>query len=240
MTPLLPAQTLSGVDRIHHADALRLLRSLATGSVDCVVTDPPYGCGTQVSARRKPEERFKEIQGAEEIDASWIPDTYRVLKTGGAAYVFAKWVNMGEWKSLLEQGGFSVRNCLIWDKLQHGTGDLEGDYAPQYEMILYATKGRHKLRGARIPNVIKYPKVQPQDLRHPYEKPVGLLELLIRKSTDAGDTVLDLFAGSGNTLHAAKKLARYYVGSEIEAEYVALTRRTLSAAFTLPMFAASA
>lgn len=237
---LLPAQTLSGVNRIHHTYAMRLLTALSTESIDCIVTDPPYGCGTQVSARRKPEDRFKEIVGAEEIDASWIPNAYRVLKTGGAAYVFAKWVNMGEWKALLEQGGFSVRNCIIWDKLQHGTGDLEGDYAPQYEMILYATKGRHKLRGARIPNIIRYPKVQPQNLKHPYEKPVGLLEMLIRKSSDAGGVVLDLFAGSGATLRAAQQSGRKFIGSELEAEYTELIRKSLTLDYVMPMFADAA
>lgn len=209
---------------------------MATESVDLVVTDPPYGCGTQVSARRKPDERFNEIVGAEEIDASWIPDTHRVLKTGGAAYVFAKWVNMGEWKSLLESAGFTVRNCIIWDKLQHGTGDLEGDYAPQYEMILYATKGRHKLRGKHIPNIIRYPKVQPQKLKHPYEKPTGLLEQLIRKSSDTGDLVFDPFAGSGATLRAAQQAGRRFVGSELEAEYTELVRKSLSLDYVMPMF----
>ena len=77
---------------------------MATESVDLVVTDPVWLQERRFPPGGNPTNGSNEIVGAEEIDASWIPDTHRVLKTGGAAYVFAKQVNMGEWKSLLESG----------------------------------------------------------------------------------------------------------------------------------------
>ena len=161
---------------------------------------------------------------------------YRCLKNGGALYVFAKWQNVGEWKSLITQAGFAVRNCVIWDKMQHGTGDIETCYAPQYEMILFAAKGRHLLRGNRPTDIIRYKKVAPHDLTHPYEKPVGLIERLLRTSTDKGDTVVDPFAGSGAVLKAARNLDRYYIGGEIEVRYCEQIKAAMVKPFDKPLF----
>lgn len=223
---------VAGRDSVYQMDAVQLLRALPRESVAAVITDPPYGVGTQVSARRLPDERFLEIEGADEINADWLPDAYRVLKPGGALYAFAKWLNMGEWKAEIERVGFDVRNCIIWDKMQHGTGDLSGAYAPQYEMILFASKGGHKLRGKRPIDVIRHPKINPADLIHPYEKPVGLLERLIIASTDEGDLVVDPFCGSGATLQAAYKNQRHYIGGDVEGDYVGIALERLSHGYT--------
>src|SRR5687768_6009669 len=132
MIPLLPAFVgTPEPNKVYNCDALTLLRALPAGSVDAIITDPPYGVGTQVSARRSPAERFTEIANADFIDATWLPEAYRTMKQGGALYAFAKWLNVGEWKAVIESVGFDVRNCIIWDKMQHGTGDLFGAYAPQ-------------------------------------------------------------------------------------------------------------
>lgn len=225
---------------VYQVSALDLLRALPSGSVDAIVTDPPYGVGTQVSARRSPDERFQEIEGADAINAAWLPDAYRVLKTGGAMYAFAKWRNVGDWIKVIEAAGFEVANCIIWDKLQHGTGDLQGAYAPRYEMILLATKDRHLLRGLRPIDILGFPKVPPQDLIHPYEKPVSLLRYLISKSTDIGDLVIDPFAGSGTSLRAAFLEGRDYLGSDVSVEYVEKAQKRLAAPFTLDLLPISA
>lgn len=240
MMLLLPATTLTRLNAVQHCRASTLLNALGDASVDLIAVDPPYGCGTQVSAWRSPEERFAEIKGVDEIDNTWLPNAYRALKPTGAIYLFAKWVNMGDWKRDMETVGFKVRNCIIWDKLQHGTGDLQGAYAPQYEMILFGVKESHKLRGKRHPDIIRYPKVQPTDLVHPYEKPVGLIEYLIEKSTDKGALVVDCFAGSGATGQAARNTGRDYILAELEANYVNLAQRRVDMPFTPLMIAEAA
>ena len=237
-TPLLPAFTgAPDLNRVYHCDALTLLRALPDESVDLIVTDPPYGVGTQVSARRLPALRFGEIIGADSINDTWLVDAYRVLRDGAAAYIFAKWVNMGDWKTAIESAGFAVKNCIIWDKMQHGTGDLQGAYGPQYEMILFAVKGRHVLRGIRQTDIIRYPKVQPNHLTHPYQKPVGLLQKLIRASTDRGDVVIDCFSGSGVTGEAARLEHRDFILSDLDTNYATIARRRLEQPYTPDMFA---
>jgi adenine-specific DNA-methyltransferase len=59
------------------------------------------------------------------------------------------------------------------------------------------------------------------------EKPVALLERIIRASTNPGDVVLDPFSGTFTTAFVAKKLGRRAIGIEIEEEYVKIGLRRL-------------
>lgn len=70
-------------------------------------------------------------------------------------------------------------------------GDLEGDYAPKYEMILFCSSGEKKLNDGRDANIIKATRTQNE--LHPTQKPVDLIEFLAKKSTQQGDKVFDPF-----------------------------------------------
>lgn len=233
-------------DTVNRVDATTLLTALGESALDCIVTDPPYGVGTQVSQHNDGGARFEEIAGADWIDETWIAPAYAALKDGGAMYMFAKWRNVAEWEGHIKAAGFTIRNWIVWDKGQHGGGDLVGAYAPQYEMIVFATKGKHILRGDRLPDVIRIPKVHPTRLVHPYEKPIKLLRTLITASTDAGDTVCDPFCGSGTTPYAAKELGRHYIACDVDEQALRLTGLRLTGVSlfhsqtntTLPLFTA--
>ena len=69
------------------------------------------------------------------------------------------------------------------------------------------------------------PKSEKKEGKHPTQKPLGLLERIIKASTNEGDLILDPFNGSGTTGIAAKKLNRKYIGIEQEEEYLALTKK---------------
>lgn len=119
----------------------------------------------------------------------------------------------------LRLAGLTVKSVIVWDKKAHGMGDLKGSFAPRYEVIIFATKGRFELPGKRPDDLIACAKVGNQNLTHPNEKPVELLEQLIEATTTPGALILDPFAGSGSTLAAAAKTGRKYIGIEIDEHY---------------------
>src|SRR5205823_5432530 len=121
---------------------------------------------------------------------------------------------------------FTLGNVLVWSKNNCGVGDLEGGYGEQQEVILFAGKGRRSLKGGSIGNVLSFDRVGTNQLQHPTQKPVALLEYLIGQSSHEGDMILDPFMGSASTCVAARASSRRYVGMEIDRQWyeVALQR----------------
>ena len=66
--------------------------------------------------------------------------------------------------------------------------------------------------------------------QHPTQKPLGLMEALLRDFTDPGDLILDPFAGSGSTGVAAKRLGRRFIGFELNAKYHAIAQARINGA----------
>lgn len=122
---------------------------------------------------------------------------------------------------------FEVKNILVWVKNNTGMGDLEGDYAPQYEFIIYARKGNLKLNDGRSSNILPFSRTG--NIHHPTEKPLDLFSFLIRKSTREGGTVFDGFLGGGTTALACKMLKRNYICCEISPEYCKIAEERIKA-----------
>ena len=142
-----------------------------------------------------------------------------VNPAGGGVLCFTRWDVQQVFIDALRLAGLTVKSVIVWDKKAHGMGDLKGSFAPRYEAIIFATKGRYELPGKRPDDLIACAKVGNQSLTHPNEKPVALLEQLIEATTIPGALILDPFAGSGSTLAAAAKTGRQYIGIEIDEQY---------------------
>lgn len=201
------------------------IQQLANNCVDLVVTDPPYGMSFQ-SNRRK--ELHKSIQNDDNLDwfGGWVKELKRVCKDEAHIYIFCSWHHIDKFKK--EVGTyFNVKNILIWEKNNHGSGDLLGDYAPKYEMILFCSNGQKKLNGGRDSNILKTDKTGNEN--HPTEKPINLISYLIEKSSNKGDLVLDTFGGSCGTAIASRQLERNCYCFEIEADYCKVARERLFA-----------
>ena len=205
-----------------HGDCLEEMEKLADGSIDCVVTDPPYGISYVSNRRTIESEVVKAVanDGLEDAMRLW-DEACKVLfgkmKADSHIYCFTSWKVYPQFAEITGRY-FKIKNCLIWVKNNHGSGDLDGNYSEQYEMVIFATKGNRKLNGNREPNVLTFDKVASLNLVHSCEKPVDLLSFLIEKSTDHGELVVDPFMGSGSTIVAAKQTGRRYWGCELDEE----------------------
>lgn len=205
-----------------HGDCIEELERLADGSVDCVVTDPPYGINYVSNRRTIESEVVKAVANDSLEDALKLWETvceilYKKMKEDSHLYCFTSWKVYPQFAEIIGRH-FKIKNCLVWVKNNHGSGDLEGNYSEQYEMVIFATKGNRKLNGNRESNVLNFDKVASLNLLHSCEKPVDLLSFLIEKSTDAGELVADPFMGSGSTILAAKQTGRSYWGCELDEE----------------------
>ncbi len=197
-------------------------RALDDESIDCVITDPPYGID-YVSNYRVVENRVDRPVCNDTPEAAFslwertCDVISRKMKPDSHLYVFTSWKVLPRFIEITSRY-FNIKNCLVWVKNNWSMGDLDGNYAEQYEIIIYATKGNKKLNGGRDTNVLNFDRVSNAQLLHSCEKPVKLIEYLLDKSTQSGDIVADPFAGSGTTLVACKNMGRGYWGCEIEQE----------------------
>jgi len=206
-------------------DCLNVMKELEPSSIDAIIVDPPYGINSKVrwelaDADHNKSIKRKGILNDGEDNLPLLKESldlaYRVLKDNSAMFFFTKWNKLGDHIQLIQDAGFKVKNNLIWLKNNHGLGDLKGSFAPKYECIIYATKGRVILNGKRDTDILEFARVH--NPLHIHQKPIDLLEYLITKVTEPGDTILDFFMGTGSTGVACQNTNRHFIGCELDEE----------------------
>ena len=206
---------------LKNCDCIELLRDMPDKSIDCVVTDPPYGISFRSNARK---EKYDHLTNDDKL--GWLVkvmrEVKRVMKDDAHAYIFFGVQKEVEFQSRVSQI-FPIKNKLIWDKGGGGMGDLESDYALSYEQILFISNGERKLNGKRSSNILKYSRSG--NIHHPTEKPIDLLGFLILKSTSQEDTVFDPFMGSGSTAIACIRTKRNFIGAELDPKHFETAER---------------
>ena len=197
---------------LYNCDCFEFIETMESKSVDLLLVDTPYGMDFQSNRRKQ-----KHIKIANDNNLYWLPDWLiqikRILKDEAHAYIFCSNHFVDVFVSEIKKQ-LPFKNILIWQKNNHGSGDLKGDFAPQYEMIIFCSNGSKKLNGRRDSNIIKAKRTDNEN--HPTEKPVNLMEYFIEKSTKPNDLVFDCFMGSGATALATHNIDRRFIGCEIE------------------------
>lgn len=216
--------------QLKQGDCLELMKNIPDGSVDLVLTDPPYGMAFKSNYRK---EKYNEIKNDKTLEwlEKYVGECFRILKDNTAVYFFCSWHNVDAFKQAIERK-FKIKNILIWEKNNTSMGDLKGSYAPKYEMIIFAHKGRKQLNGFRYADIIKAKRTG--NKLHPTEKPVDLLELFIKNSSDENEVIFDGFMGSGSTGVACVNTKRKFIGFEIDEKYFEIAKQRIEdAVFSL-------
>ena len=237
---------------LHHGDCLEVMPTLAAGSVDAVICDPPYGT---TACKWDSVIPFAPM---------WEQIT-RLLKPRGACVLFGsqpftsalvmsnpawfKWADV--WHKTQARGHL---NAQIMPLREHEDiiifGRSRVTYNPQLTQKPAADRrpdtrrtkqagvyGTHKLEPSRtISPEESYPRsvirfANPNNKEnglHPTQKPLALLEYLVKTYTDKGETVLDFTMGSGTTGHACMNLGRRFIGIEQDAGYFALAQERIA------------
>ena len=210
-------------------DAVAWLRSLPAESIDLLITDPAYeslekhrAVGTTTRLKHSkassndwftifPNARFGELFEA----------VYRVLRPDTHFYLFCDAETMFIAKPQAEQAGFRFWKPLVWDKCTIGMGY---HYRARYELILFFEKGKRRLNDLGVADIISMPRIRGG---YPAEKPAEVAEVLIRQSSVDGNVVADPFMGSGSVGVAAARLARRFLGNDLNPEAVQIAVQRL-------------
>jgi DNA modification methylase len=228
-------------DALYHGDCRAILPQLPAGSVDLVVTDPPYNIASphSLTSSRGRVVSTAAAWGAwdtfsdeeyRELLSGVFAECFRLLRPGGQLYCWAAAQYIGLVLAAGEAAGFRYRAKLVAVKARPQPSWRRQNWRSSYEECLYFSKGRpwpfHFSGQESMRNVLMLP-YEPKATPHPTEKRPAMLEPLIRVSSDPGQVVLDPFLGSGSTAVVAQALGRRYVGIERNRRYLAMARKRL-------------
>lgn len=199
-----------------------ILDLLGGEKADLFLTDPPYN----VNYEGATEEKLK-ILNDNMSDSDFIKllhDSFytanKIMKEGASFYIWHADSESINFRSACENNLGKIRECLIWVKNHFSIGRM--DYHYKHEPCLYGWKegAAHNWYSDRKQTTILEFDKPIKNPEHPTMKPVDLLEYQIKNNTKKGDTVLDLFGGSGTTLIACENLERKAIVCELDPQYV--------------------
>ena len=235
--------------KLIHGDCLEEMKNIPDGSVDMILTDPPYGTTAC------------KWDSVIDLDLMW-EQLKRIIKPNGAIVMTA---SQPFTTTLISSNMKMFKYEMIWDKnkgaqpqlaniqpmksheniLIFGSGKIL--YNPQKikgEPYTRNNKQKHKEhslskglkpmkqinKGERFPKTIHLfsRDFSAQSRVHPTQKPVALMEYLIKTYTNEGETVLDFTMGSGTTGVACKNLNRDFIGVELDKNYFDIAKDRLN------------
>jgi len=204
-------------------NAIEALKKLKSESFSLILTDPPYkvisgGTGGKDAPGGMLSKNDGKIFDHNEIHFSdYMGELYRVLKPDSHAYFFTNFLNLEELMQEVKKVGFKIHNLLVWKKNNCTPNRW---YMKNCEYVLFCRKGKAKAindKGCQtvhdFDNIIG-------DKIHETEKPLDLLRMYIKNSSDENDWILDPFAGSGSTCVAAMLENRKCTTIEIDDKYI--------------------
>ena len=220
----------SNMNKIIRGDNIKIFEHIRKKGMkfDLILTDPPYNVSRNYQLGFSNMGRAGMNFGDWDFgfnQVKWLDDISDLVKNNGSIIIFNDWKNMGLIAKKLEFEGFVVKDILRWEKSNPMPRNTNRRYVTDYEFAIWATKKKgkwvfNKGKGNYLKPAFKHSIPAGGSKRiHPTQKPVKLLEDIIRIHTNKGDDILDPFSGSGATGVAAKFLKRNFVLIEKNKEY---------------------
>lgn len=235
--------------RLYNRDCIGAMQQIAGGTVDLIVTDPPYNLGNFMINRdtnlKKMRDNFFATAGWDnmEFDAwtksmsDFFEAAARVMKKGGSIIVFMAIIKVETVIRLAEQHGFYYKTTGIWHKTNPMPRNMNLHFVNSTEAWIYFTyqtrTGVFNNKGAMLHDFIETsvtPGGERKFGKHPTQKPESLMRYFIEVLSHENDWVLDPFMGSGTTGVAAKRAGRNFIGVELVEEYYAIASRRIQEA----------
>lgn len=173
---------------IIQGDCLEVMKEIPDGSIDLVVTDPPYNMAYSGRGKINSFVGFKNDDIDEEKHTEWfgyvVKDLYRVLKDNTSIYVWIDFRNYARFYNIIKKY-FIIKNCIVWDKKSIGLGQ---SYRFQHEFCIYAVKGKPILNFEKknVSDVWTLNRDTSSEYKHPTQKPISAMYLPIQYSSQRG------------------------------------------------------
>ncbi len=239
---------------IYNMDCIQGMKLLPSGSVDLIITDPPFAIDFKARRANYNRTQSRVMEGYNEIPPedyldftrAWMSEAHRVLSESGSAFVFSGWNNLKDILTALDDAGFITVNHIIW-KYQFGVVCKKRFVTSHYHCLFVCKNDakRKFFNSARFEKndvsqegrSLRYQDLEDVwviqreywhgDKKTPTKLPAAVIEKILSYTSEEGDLVLDPFLGSGQTAVVSKLNKRRYIGFEIVSEYYQFARERL-------------
>ncbi len=228
---------------IYLSDSREKIRELSEGSIDLILTDPPYNLSPYSTGNIKMSWRKDFNNDVAEWDrnfdpADWRDEFLRVLKPTGNLFAFTSYNMLGRWHAVFDPL-FDTFQFMVWHKTNPPPKLRRAGFLNSCELIICAWNKGHTwnfTKQSEMHNFIEAPlcmgKERLKEPRHPTQKPLRVLRRLVELASEPDDIVLDPFMGVGSSGVAALELNRRFIGIEIQEDYFHAAKKRL--ATTIP------
>lgn len=212
------------LNKIYNEDCLVGLNRINNNSVDLLLTDPPYNVSmkSNFSSMGRTGVDFGEWDKGFNQE-EWLKEACLKVRKGGSAVIFNDYKNIGIMTNILESNGFVVKELILWKKPNPMPRNRDRLYVTTIEVALWAVKGKgwtfNRQKDTYENAIFEAPTVSHKQRIHTTQKPVSVIESLLKIHSNEGDTILDCFMGSGTTAVACLNTNRNYIGFELDKEY---------------------
>ena len=214
--------------KLYNDDCIKKIATMPRNGVDAIITDPPYKISRDNNFKTMNRAGIDFGEWDKDFDLTdWIKYCEPVLKKGGNIVIFNSWKNMSYIVDELEKNNFEVKDLIRWEKTNPMPRNRDRRFITDYEVAVWAVKKGGKWTFNRLSETYERPEIvcgitskkEKIDGGHPTQKPVEVMEWLIKRLSNENDIILDPFMGSGSTGVACKNTNRKFIGIELDKDY---------------------
>lgn len=236
---------------LYNGDCLEVMKQIQSKSVDCIVSDPPYGVNFKNNFYDDSTENvFKAVP-------EWFLEWHRILQDDSFLYLFVGVKTIHKWIQAGIDAGFTYKNIIASRSFNNGAIRSPSNFGFQFQPIVVFNKGNGRkmnsvdfiptseswAKDKRNKNPKEYTYDYPNWIKsewafanvksgnqsfHPNEKNVDLIKFLIELSSNENEVILDPFMGSGTTGIACKNLNRNFIGIELDENYFEIAKKRIA------------
>lgn len=224
-------------------DCFKSLKKIPDKSIDLILTDPPYNIAQYSTGNIKFDWRSDINNDLAEWDLCplnpqlLLDEFKRILSPNGNIFIFCSYNILGEYHKVFNPA-FDTFQFMVWHKTNPVPNFRKSSFLNSCELIVscwnkghtwnFTTqKEMHNFIECGICMGSERIKDENGKSLHPTQKPVKILEKIIKIASNENDVVLDCFNGVGSTGEAALKLNRKYIGIELDKKYFDATKKRL-------------